>query len=174
MSRSPLLSPAVRGGVQLAVQIALMLALFAVLQLLATRHNVRFDLTPTQSFALSPSARQIAEALDKPVRITVFYNSQSGDLRRDMADLLEQFPELKDRVGPRACILNDLSPAACHIAYNYNKPVDVDALRREFERVKAAVKDEFAWLYGTEHYEPAGGLYDPRNHDVAVRMKTTG
>jgi len=32
-------------------------------------------------------------------------------------------PELKDRVGPRACILNDLSPAACHIAYNYNTPV---------------------------------------------------
>jgi len=52
-------------------------------------------------------------------------------------DLLEQSPELKDRVGPRACILNDLSPAACHIAYNYNTPVDADALRREFEGVKA-------------------------------------
>jgi hypothetical protein len=64
------------------------------------------------------------------------------------ADLLEQFPELKDRVGPRASILNDLSPAACHIAYNYNTPVDVDALRQEFERIKAAVKDEFDWLYG--------------------------
>ncbi|MFO0821032.1 MAG: DNA methyltransferase [Pirellulales bacterium] len=43
------------------------------------------------------------------------------------ADLLAQFPDLKDRVGPRACILNDLSPAACHIAYNYNTPVDTDA-----------------------------------------------
>ena len=71
------------------------------------------------------------------------------------ADLLEQFPELKERVGPRHVILNDLSPAACHIAYNYNTPVDVDALRREFERIKTAVKEEFDWLYGTEHYEPA-------------------
>jgi len=87
------------------------------------------------------------------------------------ADILEQFPELKDRVGPRACILNDLSPAACHIAYNYNTPVDVDALRREFERIKAAVKGEFDWLYGTEHYEPAVGLYDPANPDVASRLK---
>jgi len=87
------------------------------------------------------------------------------------ADILEQFPELKDRVGPRACILNDLSPAACHIAYNYNTPVDVEALKREFERIKAAVKEEFDWLYGSEHYEPAVGLYDPANPDVSIRLK---
>ena len=87
------------------------------------------------------------------------------------ADLLEQFPELKERVGPRHVILNDLSPAACHIAYNYNTPVDVHVLRREFERIKAAVKDEFDWLYGTEHYEPAVGVYDPVNTDVARRLK---
>jgi hypothetical protein len=86
------------------------------------------------------------------------------------ADLLAQFPELKDHIGPRACILNDLSPAACHIAYNYNTPVDVEALRREFERIKAAVKGEFDWLYGTEHYEPGVDLYDPRNPDVASRL----
>ena len=43
-------------------------------------------------------------------------------------DLLLQFPDLKDRVGLRSCILSDLSPAACHIAYNYNTPVDEDAL----------------------------------------------
>jgi len=49
----------------------------------------------------------------------------------------------------RRAILSDLSPAAVHIARNYCTPVDVDALRREFERIKAAVKDEFDWLYGT-------------------------
>jgi len=87
------------------------------------------------------------------------------------ADLLEQFPELKERVGPRHAILNDLSPAACHIAYNYNTPVDADALQHEFERIKAAVKDEFDWLYGTEHYEPAVDVYDPANADVASRLK---
>ncbi|MBI2925833.1 MAG: hypothetical protein HYY24_09040 [Verrucomicrobia bacterium] len=87
------------------------------------------------------------------------------------ADILESFPEVKERVGPRACILNDLSPAACHIAYNYNTPVDVEALKREFERIKAAVKDEFDWLYGTEHYEPAVDLYHPANADVASRLK---
>jgi len=49
----------------------------------------------------------------------------------------------------RHVILNDLSPAATHIAYNYCMPVDVAALRHEFERIKATLKDEFDWLYGT-------------------------
>ena len=87
------------------------------------------------------------------------------------ADIIDSFPELKDRVGPRVCILNDLSPAACHIAYNYNTPVDVETLKRELERIKAAVKDEFDWLYGTEHYEPAIGIYDVSNPDVASLLK---
>ncbi|TEU16814.1 MAG: DNA methylase [Anaerolineales bacterium] len=49
----------------------------------------------------------------------------------------------------RHAVLSDLSPAAVHIAYNYTTPVDVEALKREFERIKAAVKEEFDWLYGT-------------------------
>ena len=49
----------------------------------------------------------------------------------------------------RHAILNDLSPAAVHIASNYCTPVDVKALRREFERIKKAVREEFNWLYGT-------------------------
>ncbi len=49
----------------------------------------------------------------------------------------------------RHAVLNDLSPAAVHIARNYCTPVDVEALRQEFARIKAAVKEEFDWLYGT-------------------------
>lgn len=85
------ISPAVRGWALLAVQVALALALFFALEMLATRRNVRFDLTPAKSFELSGSARQVAAAFDRPVRITAFYNSQSGDARREMNDLLTQF-----------------------------------------------------------------------------------
>ncbi|MHC4616934.1 MAG: DNA methyltransferase [Planctomycetota bacterium] len=49
----------------------------------------------------------------------------------------------------RHAVLNDLSPAAVHIAHNYTMPVDLDALQREFMRIQEAVKDEFDWLYGT-------------------------
>lgn len=91
MAPRHLLSPALRGWLQLALQVALALVLFAVLELLATRHNRRVDLTPAKTFELSASARQVAAALDRPMRVTAFFNSQSADARRDMADLLEQF-----------------------------------------------------------------------------------
>lgn len=86
-------------------------------------------------------------------------------------DIKALFPELAGRLGARRVILNDLSPAACHIAYNYCTPIDVDALKREFERIKEVVKDEFDWLYRTEHFEPAVGLYDPRNAEVAGQLR---
>ncbi|MFW6116513.1 MAG: DNA methyltransferase [bacterium] len=49
----------------------------------------------------------------------------------------------------RHAILNDLSPAATHIAYNYCTPVDVEVLKREFESIQAVVEEEFDWLYST-------------------------
>jgi 16S rRNA G966 N2-methylase RsmD len=84
-------------------------------------------------------------------------------------DILEAVPGAKK--GARRAILNDLSPAACHIAYNYCTPVDVAALKLEFERIKEAVEEEFAWLYGTEHYEPAVSLYEPTRPEVLCRLK---
>lgn len=59
--------------------------------------------------------------------------------------------------GPRKVILNDLSPAAVHIARNYCTPCDVQELKKEFERIKAAAEDEFNWLYGTYHENPDTG-----------------
>jgi DNA modification methylase len=53
------------------------------------------------------------------------------------------------KLGARKAILNDLSPAACHIAYNYTHPVDVKALKAEFDRIMRELQPEFDWLYGT-------------------------
>src|SRR5262249_31748026 len=86
-------------------------------------------------------------------------------------DLLEAVPGAKK--GSRRAILNDLSPAACHIAYNYCNPPDVAEIRAEFVRIREAVQDEFNWLYGTEHYEPASGLYDPTSEEVVWRLKNS-
>jgi ABC-type uncharacterized transport system involved in gliding motility auxiliary subunit len=71
--------------------VALSAGLFALLQLLANAHNVRFDMTPTQAFVLSDAARQVAAGLKDEVRIIIFYNSQEAGRRREMADLLDQF-----------------------------------------------------------------------------------
>jgi ABC-type uncharacterized transport system involved in gliding motility auxiliary subunit len=100
-----------RGWVGLGVQVLLALALAFVLQMLAERHNQRIDLTPTKAFVLSDSAQQVAAGFDRPARITVFYNSQTGDMRRDMADLLEQFRAAAPDFSFRMFDL-DRSPAA--------------------------------------------------------------
>ncbi|MGI9861910.1 DNA methyltransferase [Moorella naiadis] len=59
------------------------------------------------------------------------------------------------RLGARRAILNDLSPAATFIAYNYNTPVDVAEFEGEARRILQEVEDECGWMYLTLH-NPAG------------------
>jgi len=53
------------------------------------------------------------------------------------------------KLGARRAILNDLSPAATFIAYNYNTPVDVTAFKKEAERILKEVEAECGWMYKT-------------------------
>jgi len=57
------------------------------------------------------------------------------------------------KLGPRRVILNDLSPAATFIAYNYNIPVDVTAFEYEAKRILAEVEEECGWMYETKHQD---------------------
>ena len=57
----------------------------------------------------------------------------------------------------RSAILNDLSPAAVHIARNYCTPVDVDALRAEFDGSRLLSRRN------------SSGCTAPRATDAAVR-----
>jgi len=55
------------------------------------------------------------------------------------------------RLGARKAVLNDLSPAATFIAYNYNTPIDVSAFKREAKRILREVEEECGWMYETWH-----------------------
>jgi len=56
------------------------------------------------------------------------------------------------RLGARHAVLDDLSPAATFIAYNYNAPsVDGNEFAREAKRVLAKVNVECSWMYETIH-----------------------
>ncbi|MCL4835379.1 MAG: hypothetical protein KJZ86_23270 [Caldilineaceae bacterium] len=55
------------------------------------------------------------------------------------------------RIGARRAILNDLSPAATFIAYNYNTPVDAGGFEREAKRILREVERELGWMYETLH-----------------------
>ncbi len=61
------------------------------------------------------------------------------------------------KLGARRAVLNDLSPAATFIAYNYNTPVDVKEFEREANRILAEVEEECGWMYTTLH-EPSPEL----------------
>ncbi|MGI6728641.1 MAG: DNA methyltransferase [Bacilli bacterium] len=53
--------------------------------------------------------------------------------------------------GARKAILNDLSPAATFIAYNYNTPVDVVEFEKEAKRILDECEKECGWMYETQH-----------------------
>ncbi len=55
------------------------------------------------------------------------------------------------KLGVRLAVLNDLSPAATFIAYNYNTPVDVEEFEREAKRILSEVEKECGWMYETLH-----------------------
>lgn len=55
------------------------------------------------------------------------------------------------KLGVRRAVLNDLSPAATFIAYNYNSPIDVDAFELEAKAIVEEVEEEYGWMYITKH-----------------------
>ena len=61
--------------------------------------------------------------------------------------LWKRFSEL----GARRAVLNDLSPAATFIAYNYNMPQDLIAFKHDAIRILKEADDEFGWMYETLH-----------------------
>jgi len=55
------------------------------------------------------------------------------------------------KLGPRHAVLNDLSPAATFIAYNYNTPVDAVNLEQESMCILKEIEEEYSWMYETLH-----------------------
>jgi DNA modification methylase len=85
------------------------------------------------------------------------------------AALLKSTPN--GRAGMRSAVLNDLSPAACHISYNYTHPADPDLVQTEFDRIGAGVHDEIERLYRTDYFVPAVGAYDPAGVEVRSHLE---
>ena len=54
-------------------------------------------------------------------------------------------------LGSRRTVLNDLSPAATFIAYNYNTPINIHAFEHEAKRILKEVEAECGWMYETSH-----------------------
>jgi hypothetical protein len=69
------------------------------------------------------------------------------EIGEDGKKVWKQFSKL----GARKTVLNDLSPAATFIAYNYNMPVDAKTFERDAKRILVDVEEECGWMYETLH-----------------------
>lgn len=54
-------------------------------------------------------------------------------------------------LGARKAVLNDLSPAATFIAYNYTTPLDVLSFEHEVNQILQKLELEYGWMYETWH-----------------------
>lgn len=75
--------------------------------------------------------------------------------------------------GVRKAILNDLSPAATFIAYNYNTPVDVEKFEKEANRILDECEKELGWMYETNHIDENGNQVYDLNGPVKGKINYT-
>ncbi|MDP2431952.1 MAG: DNA methyltransferase [Pseudomonadota bacterium] len=77
-------------------------------------------------------------------------DSHGNVLRQVKDDGVESW-ERFSKVGPRFAVLNDLSPVASFIAYNYNTPWDIAEFNSSAERMLLAIEQKYGWMYRTHH-----------------------
>jgi DNA methylase len=91
--------------------------------------------------------REIVESLGYKIKSdgTVLQQEDTGNGKKVWAPF--------SKIGNRKAILNDLSPAATFIAYNYNKPVNTYTFKKEAERILSEIEKEIGWMYETLHID---------------------
>src|SRR5439155_1071894 len=147
-------------------------AILACVVTLAALHPRRLDLTPERRFTLSAHTREVPASLNDDVRITAFYSSQEGVIRREMADLLALYREAQPRIAVRLLDL-DRSPGLSQRlgVSSYNTAVVEAGDRRERlelvnEETLTATLLEVAGTPPVATYFVVGhGEHDPRDRD---------
>jgi ABC-type uncharacterized transport system involved in gliding motility auxiliary subunit len=161
-----------RPALLLGVQIALVVAIFGCVLAVVARHPGRLDLTPDRRFTLSPHTREVLGRLRDDVKITLFYSSQEGALRREMADLLALYEDAAPRVAVRLLDLDRTPGAAERLGVHaYNVAVVEAGERRERidpvteETVTAALLAVAGTAPVATYFVLGHGERDPRDTD---------
>ena len=79
-----------RHGVNALILILLVLGILVIVEAISARHSARLDLTAGKRFTLSEQTSKILKNLEKPVRITAFYQEASPQAA-EARDLLDQY-----------------------------------------------------------------------------------
>lgn len=72
-------------------------------------------------------------------------------LQEDTDELGKKYWRAFSKLGVRHAILNDLSPSASFIAYNYNTPTSKSNFLAEANKIIGKIEAQLGWMYNTCH-----------------------
>ena len=87
-----------RYGSNTVLMVALLAGSLLLLNLLATRITLRWDLTKSGQYSLAGQTLKILSQLREPVKITGFFTAFSGNLRGPAEDLLAEYGARSDKI----------------------------------------------------------------------------
>ncbi len=106
----------VRFGTNATIMTIAFLAILVLINILATRNHVRWDLTAEGAFSLTPESIQIIQDLDQPITITGFFAQRDRAAQDELDSRLREYAARSDRISYRF-IDPDVNPIA---ARDYN------------------------------------------------------
>lgn len=77
-----------RQWLSLVMFVILLLGIVILIQTIANRHNVRFDLTPRKDMSLYAASEKIMERITAPIRVTAFFQRNQ---KRELMNVLDPF-----------------------------------------------------------------------------------
>lgn len=86
-----------RLGLNSILMVALFLAILGIVNFLASRHSLRWDLSETQHFTLAPQTHRVLRGLTREVKITVFAQERSPSFTT-YRDLLDSYKQDSDKL----------------------------------------------------------------------------
>jgi DNA modification methylase/predicted RNA-binding Zn-ribbon protein involved in translation (DUF1610 family) len=111
---------------------------------------------------------------DKDAVIELGYKVDTeGNISRQIETEEGKKWEKFSKLGERKTILNDLSPVATFISYNYNTPVDVIEFEQEANRILREVEKECSWMYKTQHIENGRTVSDISGKPITGEINYT-
>lgn len=90
-------------GLNLLVTVVVLLAIIGLVEVISARHNKRFDLTPEKMHTLSPLTKKVLKALNKEVKVIIFYQR---DQIFEFRDLLKKYGDETSKISYQFFNLN--------------------------------------------------------------------
>lgn len=86
-----------RLGLNSILMVVLFIAILGIVNFLAARHTMRWDLSETQHFTLAPQTHKVLRALPREVKVTVFTQERSPSFNT-YRDLLDSYKQDSDKL----------------------------------------------------------------------------